>query len=168
MSALATRLKHFGVFVTGIDPDLPSIASLQRCQHIEPYLTFLVDARNTKTGEVITVADRARRVLALTTFLTDITEWGWPEASPLKLVFRDDIPKLPRPLPRYLPVEADRRFTDALREHPGNELAAYALRLQRACGLRTHRGTTRPRAELRARSPRPGQLAQSPTRQTRK
>jgi integrase len=136
VSALATRLKHFGVFVTGIDPGLQSIASLQRCRHIEPYLAFLVDARNTKTGEVITVADRARRVLALATFLTDITEWGWPEAPPRKMVFRDDIPKLPQVLPRYLPIDADRRLTEALSEHPGNELAACALRLQRACGLR--------------------------------
>ena len=75
-------------------------------------------------------------MLALAGFLTDITEWGWPEAPPRKLVFRDDIPKLPQPLPRYLPVDVDRRLTQALAEHPGNELAADALRLQRACGLR--------------------------------
>ena len=50
------------------------------------------------------------------------------------LVFRDDIPKLPQVLPRYLPVEVDRRLTQALVEHPGNELAAAALRLQR-CGV---------------------------------
>ena len=39
-------------------------------------------------------------------------------------------------LPRYLPVDADRRLTAALTEHPDNELAALALRLQRGCGLR--------------------------------
>jgi len=49
---------------------------------------------------------------------------------------RDDIPKLPQALPRYLPIDADRRLTAALTEHPDNELAALALRLQRACGLR--------------------------------
>ena len=75
-------------------------------------------------------------VLALTTFLTDITEWGWPDAPPRKLVFRDDIPKLPQVLPRYLPVDVDRRLTQALVDHPGNQLAAAALRLQRCCGLR--------------------------------
>jgi integrase len=137
VSCLATRLKHFGVFLAHIDPALPSIADLQRCRHIEPYLSAQVDAVNTKSNQTITVAERARRVLALAGFLTDITEWGWPDAPARRLVFRDDIPKLPRILPRYLPVDADRRLTEQL-QHPGtgNELAACALRLQRACGLR--------------------------------
>ena len=89
-----------------------------------------------RNGELITVADRSRRVLAVTGFLTDITEWGWPEAPARKLLFRDDNPKLPQVLPRYLPVDADRQLTGELRDRPGNELAACALRLQRSCGLR--------------------------------
>jgi hypothetical protein len=92
VSAIATRLTHFGVFLADVDPGLESIAALKRRQHIEPYLTSLVEAVNPKTGELITVADRSHRVLALTGFLTDITEWGWPEAPPRKLVFRDDNP----------------------------------------------------------------------------
>lgn len=55
---------------------------------------------------------------------------------PAGCCLRDDIPKLPQALPRYLPIDADRRLTAALTEHPDNELAALALRLQRACGLR--------------------------------
>ncbi|GAA3317779.1 tyrosine-type recombinase/integrase [Arthrobacter ramosus] len=136
VSTIATRLKHFGEFLAGIDPDLDSVAALDRGKHIEPYLSSMVDAVNTKNGEVITVADRSRRVLALMGFLTDITEWDWPEAPPRRLLFRDDIPKLPQTLPRYLPVDIDRRLTQVLTESPGNELAAAALRLQRACGLR--------------------------------
>lgn len=137
VSCLATRLMHFGVFLARIDPTLRSIADLQRCRHIEPYLTAQVDAINTKTNEVITVAERSRRVLALAGFLTDITEWGWPDAPARRLVFRDDVPRLPKVLPRYIPIDADRRLTEELqRPGPGNELAACALRLQRSCGLR--------------------------------
>src|SRR5665811_601583 len=136
VSTLATRLKHFGVFLADIDPDLDSIAGLDRRKHIEPYLTSLLDAVNIKDGEPITVADRSRRVLAVACFLTDITEWGWSDAPPRKLMFRDDVPKLPRVLPRYLPIDVDRRLTRVLTEQPGNELAAAALRLQRSCGLR--------------------------------
>lgn len=95
-----------------------------------------MEAVNAKNDELITVADRSRRVLALMGFLSEITEWGWAEAPPRKLVFRDDNPKLPQPLPRYLPVDVDRRLTEVLTQRPGNELAAAALRLQRACGLR--------------------------------
>jgi integrase len=136
VSAIATRLRHFGEFLAQRDPGLDSIASLDRRAHIEPYLTSLTEATRPGNGELITVADRSRRVLAVTCFLADITEWGWPDAPPRKLMFRDDSPRLPQVLPRYLPVDADRRLSEQLREHPGNELAACALRLQRACGLR--------------------------------
>jgi integrase len=136
VSSLATRLMHFGAFLTRIDPDLPSITDLDRRRHIEPYLTYLVDAPNTKNNGVISVAERSRRVLALAGFLTDITEWGWPETPTRRLVFRDDVPKEPKVLPRYLPIDADRRLTQALKTQPGNPLAANALLLQRACGLR--------------------------------
>jgi hypothetical protein len=162
VSAVATRLKHFGVFLAEVDPDLDSIAALDRCKHIEPYLTSLLDATNMKNGEPITVADRSRRVLALACFLTDITEWGWPEAPPRKLLFRDDVPKLPQVLPRYLPVDLDRRLTTALTEQPGNELAAAAATLLRAAD----RGTARPRTRLRPRDHRRRQLAESPAGQT--
>jgi integrase len=139
VSSLASRLMHFGVFLAQADPALSSIADLDRCRHIEPYLAALVDAPNSKNDAVISVAERSRRILAVAGFLTDITEWGWEEAPARRVVFRDDIPKLPKTLPRYLPVDADRRLTETLQhgiEGLGNELAACALRLQRSCGLR--------------------------------
>jgi len=136
VSAMATRLKHFGVFLTETDPALQSVRDLDRRRHVEPFLASLVDAVSDKDGAPISIGDRNRRVVAVATFLHDITEWGWDAAPPRKVLFRDDIPKLPQVLPRYLPIDADRRLTAALTEHPDNELAALALRLQRACGLR--------------------------------
>ena len=67
--------------------------------------------------------------------LNDIAEWGWPEAPKRRLVFRSDIPKLPRALPRYLTPDLDRRLTQALHTWP-ERLPADALLLQRATGLR--------------------------------
>ena len=136
VSAMATRLKHFGVFLTTLDPDLSTVKDLDRRRHIEPWLASLLDVISEKDGQPISIGDRNRRVMAVATFLTDITEWGWDAAPTRKVLFRDDIPKLPQVLPRYLPIDADRRLTAALTEHPDNELAALALRLQRACGLR--------------------------------
>jgi integrase len=135
VSCLATRLMHFGRFLTATDPDLTRLSQLDRRRHIEPYLSALVEAANTKTDGVITAAERSRRVLALANFLTDITEWGWTDIPTRRLVFRCDIPRLPQPLPRYLPVDADRRLTQALHASPST-LAASALLLQRSCGLR--------------------------------
>ena len=136
VSTMATRLKGFGVFLNQSDPALASVHDLDRRRHIEPFLASLLETVSLKDGQPISIGDRNRRVVAVSTFLTDITEWGWAAAPPRKVIFRDAIPKLPRVLPRYLPLDADRRLTAALSDHPANELAAYALRLQRACGLR--------------------------------
>jgi integrase len=136
VSSLASRLTDFGRFLTAVDPRLTSLAGLDRRRHIEPYLTWLTHAPNSKHDGEISVAERARRVLAVTNLLADITAWGWPEAPDRQVVFRDDVPRLPRLLPRYLPHDVDRRLQEALTEHPENVLAARALQLQRACGLR--------------------------------
>jgi hypothetical protein len=58
VSSLATRLAHFGRFLADIDPELASLAALDRRRHIEPFITSLVEATNTVTGEPITVANR--------------------------------------------------------------------------------------------------------------
>lgn len=136
VSAMATRLKHFGLFLTDVDPDLATVRELERRRHIEPWLASLLEVVSEKDGQPISIGDRNRRVIAVSTFLTDITEWGWNAAPPRKVIFRDDVPKLPQVLPRYLPVDADRALTAALTKQPSHELAALALRLQRGCGLR--------------------------------
>jgi integrase len=135
VSGMATRLAHFGRFLAERDPDLASLAGLDRRRHIEPYLNQVATAINTKTGGTITTADHARRVIVVAGFLRDIADWGWDDVPGRRLVFSSDIPRLPRPLPRYLPVDADRRLTDALAASEFR-LAADALLLARACGLR--------------------------------
>lgn len=114
VSSLATRLSHFGRFLGEIDPELTSLAGLDRRRHIEPFITSLLEATSMITGGPISVADRARRIHAASNFLAEITEWGWGDAPPQRLFFSSDLPRLPRPLPRYLPVDADRRLSAAL------------------------------------------------------
>jgi len=135
VSCLATRLAHFGRFLAATDPTLTSLSQLDRRRHIEPFITSLSTAVNSVTGEPITVADRIRRVHAVGHFLAEITEWGWDNAPPRRLIFRTDLPRPQRFLPRYLPVDADRKLTAALAES-SYRLAADALLVQRACGLR--------------------------------
>ncbi|MGG5176035.1 tyrosine-type recombinase/integrase [Pseudarthrobacter sp. J1763] len=135
VSSLATRLAHFGAYVTTLDPDLCGPQGLERCRHIEPYLIALSRAPNTKSGGILSPAEQARRIHAVSNFLREITEWGWPDAPARQLLFRSDSPRLPRPLPRYLPPDSDRVLAQALLES-SNRLAADALLLQRACGLR--------------------------------
>jgi integrase len=135
VTGTATRLAHFGRHLAAVDPQVTSLAQLDRRRHIETYLTAVAEARSSRGGGPLSASERRGRVLAVSVMLNSITEWGWPEAPPRRLVFRSDIPKLPRPLPRYLPPDADRRLAAALEDSP-NRLAAGALLLQRACGLR--------------------------------
>lgn len=135
VSSLATRLAHFGRFVTAIDPNLVSFAGLDRRRHIEPYLNHVASAESVVTGEPVTVADQDRRIRAVEHMLSEITEWGWDDAPTRRLIFRSDHPRLPRLLPRYIPVDADRRLTIEL-EQSAYRISADALLLARAVGLR--------------------------------
>ncbi|HUX04036.1 MAG: tyrosine-type recombinase/integrase [Actinomycetota bacterium] len=135
VTCMATRLVHFGRFLADVDPELKSLAELDRQRHIEPYLNSVASAINSKNGDPVTTADQSRRVLTVSSFLNDITEWGWVDAPTRRLVFRSDFPRLPKPLPRYLPLDVDRRLGEAL-EGSEFRLAADALLLARACGLR--------------------------------
>ena len=135
VTCMATRLVHFGRFLADVDPELTSLADLDRQHHIEPYLDSVASAINSKNGDPITSADQLRRVLTVSSFLSDITEWGWIDAPLRRLIFRSDYPRLPKPLPRYLTLDVDRRLGEAL-EGSEFRLAADALLLARACGLR--------------------------------
>ena len=135
VSSLATRLAHFGRFLANCDPELGSLAGLHRQRHIEPYLSAVAGAVSSKTGEAITVADQDRRIRAVGHMLAEVAEWGWDDAPARTLVFRTDHPRKPRPLPRYVPVDADRRLSAAL-EASTYRLAADALLLARSVGLR--------------------------------
>ena len=135
VTGTATRLNHFAAHLAAVDPALASLAELDRRRHIETYLTATAAATNSRTGAPIQASERRGRVLAVHCLLNDIAEWGWPEAPERRLVFRSDIPKLPRALPRYLTADLDRRLTQALQAWP-ERLPADALLLQRATGLR--------------------------------
>jgi integrase len=132
---IAIRLAHFGRHVAAVDPGLDSLAGLQRQCHIETYLAAVAAAGRLRGGQPISVGEQRNRIITVGRFLTDITEWGWPDAPPHRLVFARDVPKTPRPLPRYVPVDADRRLAQALQEST-NRLFADALLLARATGIR--------------------------------
>ena len=135
VSGTASELAHFGRFLAANHPDLDSFAKLDRRAHIEPYLNSVAAAVNHRSGEAITASTQRSRIQAVGRMLDAMGEWGWPDAPGRRLIFDRDSPRLPHPLPRYLPPDADRRLLDALQASP-NRLRADAMLLQRACGLR--------------------------------
>ena len=131
----ASELAHFGRFLARHDPGLASLALLDRQQHIEPYLNEVAAAVNHRTGAPIAASTARQRIQAVGSFLDAIAEWGWPEAPARRLIFPRDAPKLPHPLPRYLPPDQERALLTALEDSP-NRLRADALLLMRATGMR--------------------------------
>ena len=131
----ASELAHFGRYLARSHPDLGSLALLDRRQHIEPYLNEVGAALNHRSGSPIAASTAKSRVQSLGRFFDAMAEWGWPEAPPGRLVFSRDVPRLPHPLPRYLPPDEERALLTALESSP-NRLYADALLLMRATGLR--------------------------------
>lgn len=134
-SGIAVRLAHFARFLVHCDPTLTSLAGLDRQRHIEPYLAEVAAARHPHTGAVLSASERRSRILTVGRMIDDVIEWGWVEAPSRRLVFSRDVPRIPRPLPRYLPPDADRRLAEALHASP-QRLRADALLLLRATGMR--------------------------------
>jgi integrase len=135
MSHLAGRLAHFARFLARHDPGLTSLAELDRQRHLEPYLSAVAAARHPHTGKPLSASERRSRILTVGRMIDDVIEWGWAEAPSRRLVFSRDVPRIPRPLPRYLPPDSDRRLTEALHASP-QRLRADALLLLRATGMR--------------------------------
>ncbi|HVA75870.1 MAG TPA: tyrosine-type recombinase/integrase [Acidimicrobiales bacterium] len=135
VQSVASELAHFGRFLARTDPGLKSLALLDRRRHIEPYLSEVADAINHRTGAPIAASTAKGRILTVGRFLDAMAEWGWPDAPPRRLVFPRDAPRLPHPLPRYLPPDHDRLLVEALEASP-NRLRADALLLLRATGMR--------------------------------
>jgi len=137
----ASELAHFGRFLARHDPGLASLALLDRQRHIEPYLNEVASAVNHRTGTPIAASTAKQRIQTVGSFLDAIAEWGWPEAPARRLIFSRDAPKLPHPLPRYLPPDQERALLAALENSP-NRLRADALLLLRATGMRIGELTT--------------------------
>ena len=135
VTGTATRLNHFAAHLAAVDPELASLAELDRRRHIETYLTATAEATNSRTGAPIQASERRGRVLAVHCLLNDIAEWGWPEAPAAAPGVSLRHPQTAPALPRYLTPDLDRRLTQALQAWP-DRLPADALLLQRATGLR--------------------------------
>jgi integrase len=132
---VARHLAAFGEHLGAVVPHIATLAELDRRHHIEPFLTKVAAGKRKDNGQPVSISERRQRISVVGRFLTDIAEWGWPDVPSRRLIFRRDMPREPRPLPRFLPPDADRRLTEALETSP-QRLAADGLLLLRATGMR--------------------------------
>ena len=132
---VARHLAAFGEHLGAVDPHIANLAELDRRRHIEPFLTTVAAGTRKDNGQPVSINERRQRISVVGRFLADIAEWGWPDVPSRRLIFRRDIPREPRPLPRFLPPDADRRLSRGPRDL-AQRLAADGLLLFGPRGMR--------------------------------
>lgn len=137
MDKLTSALAIFGEFVCDLDPELASVAGLER-RHIEAFLAWTATRASrgshdhTKTvGPFV----HAHAAIAVRGFLDDFWAWGWADAPGRRLIFDADIPRQPDTLPRALPPDTDAALMDAV-AHLDDLFARVAITVLRHTGIR--------------------------------
>ncbi|HEY6311522.1 MAG TPA: tyrosine-type recombinase/integrase [Streptosporangiaceae bacterium] len=133
----ADSLIVFCEYLAGAHPDVRSLTQLTR-EHVGGFL-----AHNHKRpwrgrlarDQAVSAAVSKRTVVDLRCFLDDLALWGWAERPPRRLLFPTDIPRLDRPLPRALPLDADRDLMAAISEL-ADPFARAGLTVLRGTGIR--------------------------------
>jgi integrase len=113
---LTSALAIFGEFICSHDPELRSVADLER-RHIEAFLTW-TSTRTCRgshdSTRTVGVHVHAHAAITVRAFLDDIAAWGWADAPRRRLMFDTDIPRQPDTLPRALPPDIDTAVMDAV------------------------------------------------------
>lgn len=138
--SLINDLLPFADYLTTNHPEVTSLEDLDR-SHIEGFLvwnrtrTWRGQRAAAGAGRIISKAVIQSTVLSVRNLLEDITEWGWEQAPPRRLVFAADVPKLDQPLPRALPPDIDAAVMNAVSQ-PDDSFARIGLTVLRGAGLR--------------------------------
>lgn len=119
-------------------PEVQGVSDLRRREHIESWLSWNATRRGVlPDGRSRPVSADYRRdnVLDIKIFLETITEWGWEESPGRPLLFNRDLPKLDKPLPRYIPRHQEVQLMATIRELT-DPFQRYPLEILRATGMR--------------------------------
>jgi hypothetical protein len=134
---LTSHLAAFGEFLTEHYPNVTALPQLQR-SHIEAYCTFVPTRRwrgQRSCDQQIGSASIIAGLVAVRSFLDDITTWGWADAPQRRLMFTSDVPRPPRQLPRALAPDVDGALMDAV-ANLTDDFARTGLLVLRGAGLR--------------------------------
>lgn len=140
VDCLINDLLPFAEFLTEHAPEIRHLRHLRR-HHIEAYLiwnrhrSWRGRHAAAGAGRTVSVSVAQAAVLTLRNMFEDITDWGWKDVPTRRLVFRADIPKLEKPLPRALAPDSDAALMATV-ETLGDPFARVAVTVLRHTGLR--------------------------------
>jgi len=98
-------------------PEMASLADLHR-EHAEEFLGWLGTQTNQQTGAPLSISYRRGVVTLITRFVTETAAWGWDDVPARVLFTRGDIPKIPKPLPRFIPDHELAKLMTAVEQLP--------------------------------------------------
>ncbi len=162
VKAIEHDLREFGTWLADTHPEVGSCADLHR-EHIEAFKTWLCTHPTPRTGAPLNRVSIKNALINLHSFLTRITEWGYPNPPVRPLLFPGDLPIIDKPLPRFLDDAAAAKLLRAARADP-DPLSRLIVELLARTGIRKRR-TAGPHRRRR-RADRLRLLAAGPDRQT--
>ncbi len=95
-------LRRLVTWIAEAHPEMTSLAGLHR-EHAEEFLRWLGTQANQQTGAPLSVSFRRSVITLITRFVTETAAWSWDDVPARVLFTRADIPKIARPLPRFIP-----------------------------------------------------------------
>ena len=95
-------LRRLVTWMAQAHPEMSSLADLHR-EHAEEFLRWLGTQTSQHTGVPLSVSFRRTVVTLITRFVTETAAWGWDDVPARVLFTRADIPKITKPLPRFIP-----------------------------------------------------------------
>ena len=115
-------------------PEMASLVDLHR-EHAEEFLGWLGTQTNQQTDAPLSVSYRRTVVTLIARFVTETAAWGWDDVPARVLFTRGDIPKIPKPLPRFIPDHELAKLMTAV-DRPPNRYQRAALIVARWSGAR--------------------------------
>lgn len=128
------HLRVFGTWLADHHPDIASCAQLER-HHIEGFKTWISTTPSARTGKPLARTSIKEQLINLGCFFERTTNWDYPNAPTRPLLFAGDLPKIDRPLPRFLDDAAAAKLARATRTE-SDPLARLCVEILARTGIR--------------------------------
>ena len=124
----------FGTWLAEHDQNIVSCAQLER-DHIEEFKAWLAVNPSATTGKPLARTSIKEQLINLGCFFDRIALWGYPDAPTRPLLFVGDLPRIDRPLPRFLDDPAAAKLARATRAEP-DPLSRLCVEILARTGIR--------------------------------
>jgi hypothetical protein len=129
-----TGIRRFMAWNAVTYPSVDSFADVTRA-HVLEYAAALAQEPSARTGHLLGVATRLKRLSDLSVFFRDTAAWEWEGVPSHPLLGRGDLPKNLQSVPRYIAADELQRLMAAVWQLPCPYQRA-ALLVARWCGAR--------------------------------